>query len=504
MARADHQGPSYSSSLKSPFKKNHHDHSSCDVAFDYFPDKISVDHSLLFNVSYHGYWKRVTFNGEIYILVQKNCPIPQNETGTIIPIPLTRVGLGSSTYQAYLEILGERTSISALNGHFSASPCINSLIRSGNIEDSCVARPWNTCNGTCSAETEAYFGSSRDSCSESVPLIQVGQFRELRLISQLEWLEYFAVFFNKEIQVLTYLQDTESAISCLKSRIQQHVGLRRQQNLFPPRVLWATAPADSADPWIVGTCPNFFCEAIEAAGGTVLNANIPTNFGENYFGSRAVSTAELFAEFTDTDIILTGPLATSSFVPLTTAQCDKVFTNEDIVPKFLPARARKLIFDYGKTIDPQGGLDWFSSRFAEPDVLIEEIADIFYPELQLRGDLASVWWQNVYTQGSCRPPVLPSLDSLADACSNVSGVFEPKRNSKCQAPPADDEMDPNQPLLSVGAIVGISIGVALLVGAIVVTLVLSVRKIRSLEYQLLQERAPGDLVNGSPIESVAL
>jgi hypothetical protein len=103
----------------------------------------------------------------------------------------------------------------------------------------------------------------------------VGDIWEEKLIQQLEWINFFALFYNKEAAVGTYMIETESAMSCIQSTVSAHVATRLQQGLSPSRknVLWATPMyADNANTWQeIGTCPNYYCDAVLQAGGIIVN-----------------------------------------------------------------------------------------------------------------------------------------------------------------------------------------------------------------------------------------
>jgi hypothetical protein len=66
----------------------------------------------------------------------------------------------------------------------------------------------------------------------------------------------------------------------------------------------------------------------------------------------------------------------------------------------------KSVYDFGKAVDPSGGFDWYTTRYALPDVVVEDMANILYPDLKLKGNVPNRWFQNVFTEGVCQnaPP----------------------------------------------------------------------------------------------------
>ena len=89
-------------------------------AGDQFTDVISADYSLLWEVQYENDYKIVknTKTGDVHILHQCGLDAPSNEDlpayakdGTLVEVPLTKIATTSTTYLAFLEMLGERKAL---------------------------------------------------------------------------------------------------------------------------------------------------------------------------------------------------------------------------------------------------------------------------------------------------------------------------------------------------------------------------------------------------------
>ena len=404
---------------------------ACDTSVDYFPVKLAADHSRGWDVEYKKYYKIATFylkgKAHRYVLVRKGCPAPSVgfEPDATVTIPVAKAGFSSSTFHAYLEILGARSSLKAMSGNFATTPCLNKMAEDSQITD------YKT-NQTVLSELDVFFADQWTSYDSLTSLskqrfVTVGPGLERDLIPQLEWLEFFSLFFDKEKFVQQYVGETESAMLCLTSKVLMGVAKLTQDGGRKVRVLWGTPNEQGV--WSLGTCPNYYCEAIESAGGEVLNKRKAVTSLE------AKSTKALFAAGVagDADVILVGPsYHSTTYAALTSKECRPLY---DAIPSTVPAAANKNIWDFGKgRVGPSGGLDWFSSRLAEPDVLVEELADIFYPTMKIKGSLAKHWWQNAYTEGMCDPGVsmyMPIKDSAAQ-CSDVAAPLVPKRNTHCK------------------------------------------------------------------------
>ena len=113
------------------------------------------------------------------------------------------------------------------------------------------------------------------------------------------------------------------------------------------------------------------------------------------------------------------------------------FTSIDVLPASVPAVQNQNVWDTGRIRDPMGGLDWFTSRLATPDVLVESIAQILYPQMNIRSvAMGNAWFQNVYTQAACVPPGgTPTAAGLAAQCTDPNTPFLPDRGFTCPPPP---------------------------------------------------------------------
>ena len=65
----------------------------CDTsgATDYFPYKVSSDHTVKWEISYHKYYKVISYSSNTYVLVQDGCPTPVGVTGTVVNVPASKV-----------------------------------------------------------------------------------------------------------------------------------------------------------------------------------------------------------------------------------------------------------------------------------------------------------------------------------------------------------------------------------------------------------------------------
>ena len=124
--------------------EDHFPHKS--EAGDQFADVISADYSLLWEVQYENDYKIVknTKTGDVHVLHQCGLNPPSNEElpayakdGTMVEVPLTKIATTSTTYLAFLEMLGERKALKSYQSSFQyvSSPCLRKMHRDGLIEE---------------------------------------------------------------------------------------------------------------------------------------------------------------------------------------------------------------------------------------------------------------------------------------------------------------------------------------------------------------------------------
>jgi hypothetical protein len=441
-----------------------------------------------------------------YILVQDGCDAPLNFDYTVysaVTIPVQTAVLASTSELPYLEILGLRNNILGMAGFYTTSECTNKRIVSGQIIS---LDPYSATGGPCTGiSPNVSFGTTSCSGAGNTVTVQTGDVYETKLLGQLEWLNFFALFFNKEASVGTYVTATESAMSCVQSTVQTNVATRLQAGIKPAqkRVLWGTPSyTDNDNTWAsIGSCPNYYCDAVTQAGGIIVNDlpdvmslsdQILWDNGNQITGINATtSTVTTLAAhgFAVGDKVMFWDSSYSNLlyyvqsVPTTTtvvfesktagavtvscndygAACSttasaycgcklsKPVTSEDLLyaaasidvivadsmfsygtaitcltywlnlPADMNAFANRMVYDTGKIVDPYGGFEWYSSRYALVDVVVTDLANIMYPALGLKTE--NKYMQNVFTEGRCKMAKSGYLTqaALGAECTNPSG-----------------------------------------------------------------------------------
>ena len=115
-------------------------------------------------------------------------------------------------------MMGSRATLKAMNGEYATTPCLNQMLLDNKTVD------YNKHPAVLST-LDVFFSdkwTSLDSLGGTIDakrFVTVGPEAERDLLPQLEWLEFFSLFFDKEAWVQSYVQDTEAAMLCLTSKL---------------------------------------------------------------------------------------------------------------------------------------------------------------------------------------------------------------------------------------------------------------------------------------------
>ena len=224
--------------------EDHFPHKS--EAGDQFTDVISADYSLLWEVQYENDYKIVknTKTGDVHVLHQCGLNPPSNEElpayakdGTMVEVPLTKIATTSTTYLAFLEMLGERKALKSYQSSFQyvSSPCLRKMHRDGLIEEKDAFADPPKIPDLEALGVQATFASSFG--SDEYKFIQMTDIDEQQpdaVLKGAEYVEYLGLYFNREKEAAAAIQHIVDNYMCTKKAVEGVV----QENA-PVPVLWA-------------------------------------------------------------------------------------------------------------------------------------------------------------------------------------------------------------------------------------------------------------------------
>jgi ABC-type Fe3+-hydroxamate transport system substrate-binding protein len=355
---------------------------SYDANKDYFSNKIQVDDAALFSVRYEKNYKVVTnsYSGvnQAYVLTQCGTPTPNASlfpnTTLFFDVPLKNVASLATTSVAYLEMLGKRSAIKAVDTEgLTSSPCIQLALSQSEViglEDK---------NLTLRAEqfkaVDLVFSSmapgDADIQSKTVVTSEVADPGPL---NRAEWLEFYSTFFNLEESAQKLTASINNNYNCYK----------KAANAKPtkPIIAWSEYRAPSqfnnnTASWLLSSAPYKRILSIDA-GATFFNGTTTSTF----------SSAAAFADaLKDVDVII-----------------DETFNGDDLASFFksynLTATSphkfiqNKAIFRQDGLVNPNDGRDWFGTAVVMGDAVLQDVIRAVHPDI-LPSNAPYYWFRNI-------------------------------------------------------------------------------------------------------------
>ena len=168
---------------------------------DYFPHKLTADHTEDYNVSYHNHYKVVhnLHANEKYVLYQCGTPAPSGYDGyKMFSIPLSKVAVEDSSAQRLLELLGERMAVRYMQTQWAQSPCFQYLVEEGEVAAMEPAWGGDAAKRTSQLQqVGALFQFSASTRSKSIAITASADPGPLQ---RADWVEFMSSFFNKEAE----------------------------------------------------------------------------------------------------------------------------------------------------------------------------------------------------------------------------------------------------------------------------------------------------------------
>lgn len=394
---------------------------SFEATHDYFPVKLGADSEAAgFSVTYHNSYKIINNTAANFVHVGYQCGTPKPTVAQLgftpsafVELPVSRVGVKSTTDVPFIEFLGDRESIVAVPPAVS-SGCVKEMVSTG---VSVVANSSNLAE----IPMDAIFCSDGWGCSDVKNAVPIAAHKETTLLGTASWVEYIAAFYNRERAAQDVVASIKAMFNCHKARAQAEAAKVAKK----PKVLWAYySDYPGYESWYPGSCPNYYCELIAAAGGEmIMFQTAPGNNHTKFFETAKDADVWLFAGTNWEKMLATDFTSPEYNMSNFTAHLET-----------MPAYKTGSIYDFQKN----GQGDWFESRLAEPDVVLEDMIDLITPAVS--GGHKRVWWRHVETEkigGADKmfcDDVSKPLQLKADACGSISKRQAPRDTSRAAQP----------------------------------------------------------------------
>jgi len=374
--------------------------------------KATTDHSEDWNVTYFETYKYVVNDrvNEQYVLHERGTDVRParraHPTAKFFEIPLRSVAVDETVGLTFLELLEERTTIKFVGSlQFVTSGCVRALVDQGLAETLESAFGGNaTLRATQLASVDALIGGN--SPNPDPKSFAFSSTADPGPLHRAEWIEFFALFFNKEYEASVLFNSTVSRYECHK-----RAALFQRSNKV---VAWI-AEYDFLDPiqYIVSTS-DYKKQFVEDAGGIFFEPS-QTVYTDQQAFLAAISDVDLVI---DEDYVFDSNQATLELFctkygisPCDATASQKFMKNGDVWRVD------------GLKSAPTGGTDWFESSIPEPDVVLEDLINAFDPSLNPSHN--RTWIRHVTTnepvvieEATCADVNAPRV-SRADECSAV-------------------------------------------------------------------------------------
>jgi iron complex transport system substrate-binding protein len=257
---------------------------SCPDAYvpewDYFPDKVSFEHSTQLKVTYHGNYKVADFVPSIlqnvplrYVLYQCGTPRPKGYDGaTFLEVPLQRAVLNNPVMGSTVEALGVIDRLYGVNDLEQYTvPSIVKAGEEGRIHSLGTRSP-SSIELATTIDTDAVFlFYSANPIFNLHPALRrlgvgavaIGDIFESTPLGRAEWSKFFALFFNEERRANEQFALSAQQYNALSSRARQEQ--------HKPVVLLGFSW--TRDVWTASGGRNQYARLVEDAGGEYFLAD---------------------------------------------------------------------------------------------------------------------------------------------------------------------------------------------------------------------------------------
>ncbi len=317
-------------------------------------------------------WKGKAPVAETFILVPRDSAKLLANNPNAIPVPVRSCVCMSTSFLAYLNVLGQSSSVKALSGtQFVYNEDVKKLIAEGKIADIGAESAPNY-EKIMSLKPDIIFayGISGNDNTYIEKLRHLG----LRVISINDYLERTPLAKMEYFKFFGLVTGTEHAAdSIFASRAKEYVKIKNDcakelagRHINKTKVL-LNMPFKGI--WYIPGGKNYTSNLIKDAGGEILGTDPEGS------SSAQVSFEKIYALAADADIWL-HPNTVSTFAALAA---------DNPLYKKIPAFYKKQVYNNTKRSTPGGGSDFWESGAVEPQEILQDLIQIMHPELAPKG-----------------------------------------------------------------------------------------------------------------------
>ena len=314
-----------------------------------------------------------SFTGASVVAYQCGTPQPDVSGATAyVSVPITASAVTSTTHIPWVELLGERKSLVAYTSDFSyvSSACLNDMYEDGVTVQAYAG--WARDDAMLAdLSVDVTFADSWSASAYNAVVLTPEQ--ETTVLGSMEYIKLFGFFFNREAKANELATEIAWRYECTAANVIA-------AHETTPKVLLAYLSTDGSgnSGWVVGSCPNYYCETIEAAGGEMITTDI-TGSALVWSYYYYLNNSEFLSVARDADVWLVPGV---NFTETLAAEREtvsqiKAFTNNQVYDSM-----------------NRGSNDWYESRIAAPEAFLEDVVAILHPDVE--PDHEMVWFREAH------------------------------------------------------------------------------------------------------------
>ncbi len=329
------------------------------------------DNPALKNEYAHGFTIEETENG--YLLkvynpwqnaenIEYEYKLSRDDESADIKIPVKNIMCLSTTHLAYLNDLKHSDKIVAMSGtQYVYDADFRKKIEKGEVQELGFTQSLNA-EKIVSMNPDVVFafalspsdlGVLQQLKEAGVPVVLVGEYLENHPLGKMEWLRFFATFFD----------DVKSADSIVFKRSENYNRLQAKINQKTNKPLVVLNTPWQGNWWTPGA-DSYMAKFIADAGGEYAFSELKGNV------SQPVDMEKMMGKIQDADVWLNTGTATDKQAVFTMDKRLKAFENIENL-KIYNNNKRSHAF----------GNDFFESAVVHPDKVLEDLIHIFYPSV---------------------------------------------------------------------------------------------------------------------------
>ena len=352
-------------------------------------------------------------------------------------VPLQTVAVTQTIPLTFLENLGVRPSIKYIS-QYSVSGCAQKLVSDGSAQVYASAS-----KATQAASVDAVIVSSVatgqygwDDAASVDKLICDKASSETTLLGGSEWMKFWGLFFDKSTEAAASHCETEGRYTCNSvaassiAKVSSH--LTTSYSYQVPTAVFAKRMDGSSwggnNGYFISTAP-YKVALIQDAGATMPDLSAFSAFyqsGSNEYYFPLADVAQFHLAIKNVDVIVdegypfhqTWANLQTQYDVTNAAATPRAFTNGDVY-------TLDATMNGGGTY---GGSDWFESRIAEPDAILEDLIAVLHAGSSVAAAKPKNFLRDVHNGGGAMTPV---TELSGSTCTTDLSATRPARSTSC-------------------------------------------------------------------------